>query len=102
MGGNTFSFNLETDFSALDEEFEPSELVTAEETDEETEPEAATPKGDWLKVIFGIVAVLLVLLSAGSALLLAQWLINPDMFKQFSDRFLPQQQQNLPEQPPKD
>jgi serine/threonine protein phosphatase PrpC len=102
LGGNTFSFNLETDFSAFDEELEPSELETVEETEEETESEAATPQRDWLKVIFGIAAVLLVLLSAGSALLLAQWLVNPDMFKQFSDRFLPQQQQNLPEQPPKD
>ncbi len=93
LGGNTFSFNLETDFSALDEEFESSELVTIEES----EPEAATPKGDWLKVILGIVAVLLVLLSAGSALLLAQWLINPDMFKQISDRLFPQQQQEIPQ-----
>jgi hypothetical protein len=67
--------------------FEPGELVPSEQT----EP-AATRSGEWFKVIVGVVGVFLVLLSAGAALLTAQWLINPDGFNKMRDRMFPKEQ----------
>ncbi len=87
LGSNSYGFNLETEFSGSGQAFESSELVPSEQT----EP-AATPSGEWFKVIVGVVGVLLVLLSAGAALLTAQWLINPDGFNKMRDRMFPKEQ----------
>ncbi len=88
LSSKTYSFNLDTEFSGYGETVESSALVTSEQT----EPTTATSKGDWLKVAMGIVGVFVVLLSAGAALLTAQWLINPDGFKQMRDRVFPGEQ----------
>lgn len=87
LGSNSYGFNLETDFSGSGQAFELGELVPSEQT----EP-AATRSGEWFKVIVGVVGVLLVLLSAGAALLTAQWLINPDGFNKMRDRMFPKEQ----------
>ncbi len=87
LGSNSYGFNLETEFSGSGQAFESSELVPSEQT----EP-AATPSGEWFKVIVGVVGVLLVLLSAGAALLTAQWLINPDGFNKMRERMFPKEQ----------
>ena len=87
LGSNSYGFNLETEFSGSGQAFESGELVPSEQT----EP-AATPSGEWFKVIVGVVGVLLVLLSAGAALLTAQWLINPDGFNKMRDRMFPKEQ----------
>jgi len=87
LGRNSYGFNLETEFSGSGQAFEPGELVPSEQT----EP-AATRSGEWFKVIVGVVGVFLVLLSAGAALLTAQWLINPDGFNKMRDRMFPKEQ----------
>jgi serine/threonine protein phosphatase PrpC len=79
-----YSFNLDTEFSRNGEDYEYDEPVTPEE--EETEAAAPTPSGEWLKVIVGVVGVVLVLVSAGAALLTAQWMLKPDGFKKMRDR----------------
>jgi len=89
LASNSYGFNLDTEFSGLEPGFGSGEG----ETDEELEPATTGLKGDWFKVIVGIVGVFLVLASAGAALLMAQWLINPDGAKQLRDRFFPPQQQ---------
>jgi len=87
LGSNSYGFNLETEFSGSGQAFEPDELVPSEQT----EP-AVTRSGEWFKVIVGVVGVFLVLLSAGAALLTAQWLINPDGFNKMRDRMFPKEQ----------
>jgi serine/threonine protein phosphatase PrpC len=89
LSSKTYLFNLETDLSGAGQAFESDDSATPEPTELTT----ATSTGDWFKVILGIVGVLLVLVSAGSALLTAQWLINPDGFKQMRDRVFPREQQ---------
>ena len=104
LANNIYALNLDTEFSAVGQTYESSELVKPEPTESES---VATTSGEWLKVIVGIVGVFLVLLSAGAALLTAQWLLNPEGFKQMRDRFFPPAQQQMPQsssvpkQPPK-
>jgi protein phosphatase len=95
LGSTSYTFNLDTEFSSLPQDVEPDEPVETEET------ALATTKsgGDWLKIVVGMAGVLLVLFSAGAALLTAQWLISPDGFKQMRDRFFPQEKQQLPASP---
>ncbi len=85
LGSQIYTFNLSTEFPDTTEPVESGELMISEET----EPVAESSKGEWFKVIVGIVLVLLVLLSSGAALLTAQWLISPDGFKQMRSRFPP-------------
>jgi len=91
VGTKDYTFTLDTEFSALSQDYESDE----EAIPEETEPVAERSKGEWFKVIIGVVGVLLVLLSAGAALLTAQWLINPDGFKKMRDRMLHTEQIKL-------
>lgn len=104
VGTKEYTFTLDTEFSGVPQEFEPVEP----EMPEEPEPIAAQSKGEWLKMIVGVVGVLLVLVSAGAALLTAQWLINPDGFKKMRDRVFQSERVNLPPsssaptQPPKE
>ncbi len=100
---NAYTFNLETEFSVASQAIESSELVPAEETKSPT----TTSSGEWFKAIVGVVGVLLVLLSAGAALFTAQWLLNPDGFKQMRQRLFKLEQlqshhsSSIPTQPPK-
>ena len=91
LGNNGYTFNLDKEFAPAHQDFELDEPIISEET------EPATPKssGEWFKVILGISGVFLVLFMAGAALLTAQWLINPEGFKQMRDRFFPQKEQPL-------
>ena len=93
LGNNGYTFNLDTEFSTTPQDFELDEPVPTPET------ELATPKssGEWFKVVLGISGVFLVLLTAGAALFTAQWLINPEGFKQMLDRFFPQNEQPVQE-----
>jgi serine/threonine protein phosphatase PrpC len=85
VGTKEYTFNLDTDFTKIGQVPEVSEPATPEPT----EQPVPTPSrsGEWVKTIVGIVGVLMVLASAGAALLTAQWLLNPDGFKQLRDRF---------------
>ncbi|NEP57524.1 MAG: serine/threonine-protein phosphatase [Symploca sp. SIO2G7] len=57
--------------------------------------EFLTTRGSWFKVMLGVVGVLIVLLSSGTALLTAQWLLDPEGFKQMRQRlFKPEQLKN--------
>jgi len=94
LPGNTIDVSLET---------EQIETLKADESDssaivkaEVVKPATATA-GDLPKVILGLAGVLLVLFSAGAAVLTAQWLLNPEGFTRMRDRFLPPQQEQLPE-----
>lgn len=93
LGNNGYTFNLDTEFSTTPQDFELDEPAPTPET------ELATPKssGEWFKVVLGISGVFLVLLTAGAALFTAQWLINPEGFKQMLDRFFPQNEQPVQE-----
>ncbi len=106
LASKPYLFNLETEWTPSSQVLAANEPVTTEET----EPEPAvtsTSKGEWFKVIMGVVGVLLVVASAGAALLTAQWLVNPESVKQMRDRFFPQKQlqsnpsSSVPRQPPK-
>lgn len=88
LGNHAYTFNLDTEFTPLSPELESDEPATPE-----TELAPAKASTEWFKVVLGISGVLLVLLTAGAALLTAQWLINPEGFKQMRDRFFPQQDQ---------
>ncbi|MBD2014662.1 protein phosphatase 2C domain-containing protein [Microcoleus sp. FACHB-53] len=84
VGTKDYTFTLDTDFSGLRQDYESDEP----EITHESEPVVQTSKGEWFKVILGMVGVLLVLFSAGAALLTAQWLINPDGFQKVRERML--------------
>lgn len=89
IGNQAYSFNLDTEFTVLPQDLESEAPVTPTET-------ALVPvksKTEWFKVALGISGVLLVLLTAGAALMTAQWLINPEGFKQMQYRFFPQKEQ---------
>ena len=89
LGNQAYSFNLDTEFTVLPQELESEEAVTPKET----ELVPVKSGGDWFKVVLGISGVLLVLLTAGAALMTAQWLINPEGFKQMRYRFFPEKEQ---------
>ncbi|MBE9125302.1 MULTISPECIES: PP2C family protein-serine/threonine phosphatase [unclassified Coleofasciculus] len=91
-----YTINLETEFAQAAQGLESEEL----ETPEPTETVEATSRADWFKFIVGILGVFVVLLSAGGAVLMAQWLLNPKGFEQMRDRFLPSQQQEIPPSAP--
>ncbi len=91
VGTKEYTFTLDTEFSGVVQEFEPVEP----EMLEEPEPIATESKGEWLKVVVGVVGVLLVIVSAGAALLTAQWLINPDGFKKMRDRVFQSERINV-------
>lgn len=107
LSSKPYVFNLDTEWTASSQALAASESVAPPE---ETEVAPATPttRGDWLKVILGMTGVLLVVLTAGAALLTAQWLINPEGLKQMREHFFPQKQlQNnqsslVLKQPPKE
>lgn len=97
-----YSFTLDTEVSTPAQEQKTGEPVALEET----EATPSTSAKEWLKVVVGIVGVLLVLLSAGAALLTAQWLISPDGFQKMRDRIFQSDQIKLspsstvPKEPP--
>ncbi|MGB5960879.1 MAG: protein phosphatase 2C domain-containing protein [Coleofasciculaceae cyanobacterium] len=89
IGNHAYSFNLDTEFTILPQDLESPEPATPEET-------ALVPvksRTEWFKVVLGISGVLLVLLTAGAALMTAQLIINPEAFKQMQERFFPQKEQ---------
>jgi protein phosphatase len=92
LGSNAYSFNLDTELSGSGQD-----LSRVKPSPERPELATTPSSGEWFKAIVGIVGVLLVLLSAGAALLTAQWLINPDGFKQMRDRFFPSKQPQIPQ-----
>lgn len=87
LGTQAYSFNLDTDFSAVQPELESGEMEVPQETKLAL---TKSKSSDWFKIILGISGVLLVLVTASAALLTAQWLINPEGFKQMRYRFFPQ------------
>lgn len=91
IGNQAYSFNLDTEFTVLPQDLESEEPVTSSET--ALVPVKSSSTGEWFKVVLGISGVLLVLLTAGAALMTAQWLINPEGFKQMQYRFFPQKEQ---------
>ncbi len=92
LGSNAYTFNFDTELSGLSQGFESGEPVP-----EEAGQLATTPSsGEWFKAVVGIAGVLLVLFAAGATLFTAQWLINPDGFKQMRDRFFPSKLPPLP------
>lgn len=97
LGNQAYTFNLDTDFSAIQPELDSaldSALDSGEvEVHQEAKLAPAKASSDWLKIILGISGVLLVLVIAGAALLTAQWLINPEGFKQMRDRFFQKNEQ---------
>lgn len=97
-GINTFTFNLDTDFSGVTQTYEESDETVIQQ-EEETES-AVTSNSDWFKVIAGVVGVLVVLLLAGTALFTAQWLLSPNGFKQIRDRFFKLEQLESPPSSP--
>jgi protein phosphatase len=82
IGTKDYSFTLDTEFAPTTQDYEEEPAIPAEQ------PEAvpATSKGEWVKVALGVLGVLLVLLSAGAALMMTQWLLSPDGFKKMRDR----------------
>lgn len=97
VGTKEYTFNLDTDFTKVGQVAQVSEPVpvTPEPTEQPAPTRSAT--GEWVKTIVGIVGVLMVLASAGAALLTAQWLLNPDGFKQLRDRFFKLEQLQSPQ-----
>ncbi len=94
LGNENYTLNLEPELAASHQGFSSDEV-------EEPEPiEATTSAGEWFKVIVGIAGVFVVLLSAGAALFTAQWLLNPEGFRQMRDRFLKLEQLETPPSPP--
>jgi protein phosphatase len=91
LGNQAYTFNLDTEFTSVSQELESDEPMTPEES--ELAPAQSRSSGEWFKVVLGISGVLLVLLTAGAALLTAQWLINPEGFKQMRYRFFPEKEQ---------
>ncbi|MBW4549103.1 MAG: protein phosphatase 2C domain-containing protein [Symplocastrum torsivum CPER-KK1] len=85
LGTTSYSFNLDAELAGSHQALESGEA----EMDEERELAEVSSTKEWFKAIVGIIGVLLVLVSAGAALLTAQWLLNPDAFKQLRDRFFP-------------
>ena len=90
-----FAINLDTDLVT------PVEIVDDEESvviPQPVEPEVVTTsQGDWLKVSLGVLGILVVLLSAGAAVLTAQWLLDPQGFKQMKDFLFPTQEIETPQ-----
>ncbi len=93
LGNNSYTLNLDTEFSASGQPMELEESVTSEKSALTT----TKAEGEWLKTVLGIVGVFLILLSAGAALFTAQWLINPDGFHQMLERFFRQEQKQAPQ-----
>jgi len=96
---NAQSIELETELAATEESI-------AEEDEEIAEPievESASSSQDWFKIIIGVFGILVIILSAGAAVFIAQWLLNPQAFKQMRDRFSPpqpiEQLESIPESP---
>ncbi len=85
LGTTSYSFNLDTELAGSHHALESGEA----EMEEESELAEVSSTKEWFKAIVGIIGVLLVLVSAGAALLTAQWLLNPDAFNQLRDRFFP-------------
>lgn len=83
LGTTSYTFNLETELAGSQQALELGEAQMAEEG-ELTE---ASSSREWLRVVAGMLGVVLVLASAGAALFTAQWLLNPEGFKQLRDRF---------------
>ncbi len=78
----------------------PIEIVNTDEPvviSQPVEPEiVTTSQGDWLKVSLGVLGILVVLLSAGAAVLTAQWLLDPQGFKQMQDFLFPNKEIQAP------
>ena len=89
LGNHAYSFNLDTEFTVLPQDLESEEPATPEET----ALVLVKSRTEWFKVVLGISGVLLVLLIAGTALMTAQFIINPEAFKQMQERFFPQKEQ---------
>lgn len=85
--------NLDTEVAGSAQAPDSIELATREK--EETETVNST--GSWFKVILGLAGVLVVLISAGAALLTAQWLLNPKGFEQMRDLILPGEEETIPQ-----
>lgn len=104
VGTKDYTFTLDTEFAGFRQDLESGEP----DIEEELEPVAQGSKGEWFKMIIGVVGVLLVLLSAGAALLTAQWLLSPDGFQKMRDRMFKTERINIPPsssvptQPPKE
>ncbi len=78
---------------ATDSSEEPA--VGALATTNTTRSELLTARGRWFKAMLGVVGVLVVLLSSATALLTAQWLMDPEGFKEMRQRlFQPEQLKN--------
>lgn len=90
-----YAINLDTELSGLAQSFE-----SEEEVPESTEPETSTSGGDWFKILVGMLGVVVVLVSAGAAVLMAQWLLNPEGFREMRDRFFQPQSIENPESAP--
>ena len=56
-----------------------------------------TARGRWFKAMLGVVGVLVVLVSSATALLTAQWLMDPEGFKQMRQRLFRLEQLRNPE-----
>jgi len=63
--------------------------------------EFLTARGRWIQVMLGVVGVLVVLVSSATALLTAQWLLDPEGFQEMRQRlFKPEQLKNSESESP--
>ncbi|MFP5269056.1 PP2C family protein-serine/threonine phosphatase [Coleofasciculus sp.] len=97
---NAPTIELETELPATQE-------PVAEEEEDVSEPidvETVSSSQDWFKIIIGVFGILVIIFSAGAAVFIAQWLLNPQAFKQMRDRFSPpqpiEQLESVPDSPP--
>lgn len=96
LENNAQTIELETEIPATEEPV----LGEDEEMSEPIEVEATSSSQDWFKIILGIFGILVIILSAGAAVFIAQWLLNPQAFQQMRDRFSPPQPIEQPESVP--
>lgn len=94
LGSDAYTLNLNTESAETYQGVESGEFAESDEI----ESDSAMPSG-MFKVIVGVLGILLVIVSAGAALLTAQWLLNPDGIKDVRDRFF-QNQQQIPQSSP--
>ncbi|HBB35085.1 MAG TPA: serine/threonine protein phosphatase [Cyanobacteria bacterium UBA8803] len=97
LESNPYTITIEPELVAATQSLDLDEPETSSEPEE---LEVPTVRGDWFKMIVGILGVLVVVFSAGAAVLTAQWLLDPQGFRQMRNFLFPSQQLQSPESAP--